>query len=75
MSDPNLVVRVAANLTEWRSNFAEVTGTLETTKGALASMSSAFDGSRAISQANAVQDATADGSLGADAPTTDTSGL
>jgi hypothetical protein len=56
MAEPVLVVRVAANLSEFKQNFAEgVVGTIDTTKGALASMSTAFDGSKIIVQANAAQ--------------------
>src|SRR5581483_9965984 len=53
MSDPSLVVRVAANLSEMKSNLAEGVNQVETYTAALRSASSAYDGSRIIAQAGA----------------------
>lgn len=54
MSDPALVIRVAANLSDLKANLAEgITGQIETTRQALSSLSTAFDGSKVISQAGA----------------------
>src|SRR5438309_3820610 len=61
MADPTLVVRVAANLSEFKSNLAEGIDQVETYKTALTRASSAFDGSRIVQQASAaaaaIQDA------------------
>ncbi len=54
MADIPLVVRVAANLDTLRANLAEGVNQIETTKVAMQQMSTAYDGSRAISQAGAV---------------------
>ncbi len=54
MTDIPLVIRVAANLDTLRANLAEGTGIIETTTSAMQRMSTAYDGSRAISQAGAV---------------------
>lgn len=51
---PELVVRVSANLTALKSALAEGVVQFETTKASLSSMTTAFDGSRTISQAGAV---------------------
>lgn len=53
MANPSLVVRVAANLTELKANLAEGVNQIETTQQALSKMSSAYDGSKIIQQANA----------------------
>src|SRR5436853_392374 len=53
MADPALVVRVAANLSEFKSNLAEGVNQIETYKSALARAASAFDGSRIVQQASA----------------------
>ncbi len=60
MSDIPLVVRVAANLDALRSNLAEGVSQIETTKVAMQQMATAYDGSRAISQAGAVTKAISD---------------
>lgn len=49
----DLVIRVAANLAELRTNLAEGVSQIETTRSAIVQMSNAYDGSRIISQANA----------------------
>ncbi len=49
----DLVIRVAANLSELRSNLAEGVAQIETTKASIVAMSNAYDGARIISQANA----------------------
>jgi hypothetical protein len=54
MAGPELVVRVSANLTELKKALAEGVTQFETTRGALNTMSTAFDGSRIIGQAGAV---------------------
>jgi hypothetical protein len=51
MSD--LVVRVAADLTKFRENFKNIDSQIDTTASALKTMSSAFDGSKTIANANA----------------------
>lgn len=53
MADPTLVVRVAANLSEFKSNLAEGVDQVETYKSALSRAASAFDGSRIVQQAGA----------------------
>lgn len=53
MADPTLVVRVAANLSEFKANLAEGVNQVETYKSALSRASSAFDGSRIVQQASA----------------------
>lgn len=53
MADPTLVVRVAANLSEFKSNLAEGVDQIETYKSALSRAASAFDGSRIVQQASA----------------------
>lgn len=51
MSD--MVVRIAADLTKFRENFKLVDNQVDTTSSALSRMTSAFDGSRTIANANA----------------------
>lgn len=53
MADPTLVVRVAANLSEMKANLTEGVSQIETYSSALRSATSAFDGSRIVSQASA----------------------
>ena len=53
MSDPTLVVRVAANLAELKANLAEGLPQIETYRAALARASTAYDGSRVVQQASA----------------------
>lgn len=53
MADPSLVVRVAANLAEFRANLAEGVSQIETYKGAVKAASAAYDGSRVVQQASA----------------------
>jgi hypothetical protein len=55
MSQPVLVVKVAANMTALRAEMKESADAILTTKRDMQQMASAFDGSRIISQANAVQ--------------------
>ena len=54
MADAPLVVRVAANLDALRANLKEGVNQIETTSTAMRQMATAYDGSRAISQAGAV---------------------
>lgn len=54
MADAPLVVRVAANLEEFRKNLLEGVNQIESTSTAMRQMATAYDGSRAISQAGAV---------------------
>ena len=54
MADEPLVVRVAANLDTLRANLLEGVNQIETTATAMRQMATAYDGSRAISQAGAV---------------------
>lgn len=52
MAAPQLVVRVAADLKEFRKNLQEgVVGQIEVTKSALVKMASSYDGSKIIQQA------------------------
>jgi hypothetical protein len=54
MADEPLVIRVAANLDTLRANLLEGVNQIETTSTAMRQMATAYDGSRAISQAGAV---------------------
>ncbi len=51
--DTPLVIRVAANLDELRKNMADGAGVIDVTSQALTRMSSSYDGSKIIQQANA----------------------
>ncbi len=53
MAAPQLVVRVAANLSEMKANMAEGVSQIETYTSALKTASNAYDGSRVVTQANA----------------------
>ncbi len=55
-----LAFRIAANLNELKANLSDLKGQLETTKKAMQTMTSAFDGSRIIADANAAVKAVAD---------------
>ena len=53
MAAPQLVIRVAGDLKEFRANLLEGTAQIETTKSALVKMAGSYDGSKIIQQAGA----------------------